>query len=85
MCVGVCVCVCVGVCVCVLCVHLSVCFSQYEEEAVVYDEVDVSTAPQGPTGHREKDIELHSNYAYRPLPRRGITTAHNQAYGQVHL
>ena len=30
--------------VCVLCVHSSI-FSQHEKEAVVYDEVDVSTTP----------------------------------------
>ena len=70
--------------VCVLCVHLSI-FSQHEKEAVVYDEVDVSTTPQGPSGHREKDIDLHSNDAYHPMRTKGIITAHNQAYGQVHL
>ena len=70
--------------VCVLCVHLSI-FSQHEKEAVVYDEVDVSTTRQGPSGHREKDIDLHSNDAYHPMRTKGIITTHNQAYGQVHL
>ena len=66
-----------------------------QQEQIVYEVVDPQPSIQPPVTYEvvgvarevksSQDIQLTSNEAYGPINKDNIPTAHNTAYGQVHL